>query len=215
MLNKIYNNFKIINSDNPMELAREIVAPLCYNKLKEHIINCKDCRFRSDERKLPYGNYNANILIINDNASNDKDIEDYFNYLLEESNIDKDDIFIINSVSCLCTRKDKDDTLVPRLPSLKEAQKCKSFIDYTIDFIKPRIIFSMGATAVNQFIPNTNLIKTNGSTVEFNGVKAIISYSVKDLFDLSAYKSEEEITELTTEIIDNLNKAQTYINNIK
>ena len=40
---KIYKLFKNLNLDNPLDFARKIVAPLCKEKLNEHISACKDC----------------------------------------------------------------------------------------------------------------------------------------------------------------------------
>ena len=41
---KIFNIFKKLNLDNPLEFARRILTPLCKDKLSEHIVNCKECR---------------------------------------------------------------------------------------------------------------------------------------------------------------------------
>ena len=75
---KIFNIFKKLNLDNPLEFARRILAPLCKDKLSEHITNCKECRTcKNCDKKLPWGNPDANILIINDNATDNEEINDY------------------------------------------------------------------------------------------------------------------------------------------
>ena len=68
--NKIYNTFKRLDLDNPLEFARTIVAPLCKEKLNQNILNCTDCNSCSNfEKKEAKGNPNANILVINDNTT--------------------------------------------------------------------------------------------------------------------------------------------------
>lgn len=201
----------LINSNNPLESARKIVAPFCKDKLNEYILECKDCKTCSESKILASGNPDANILIIADNATEKEEVNDFFNELLDYSNIDKDDIFIIHSVNCVCKRKDKDN-YIERIPSIEEAKNCKYFIDYAIQFIRPRIIISMGATSLNQYIPNSNLIQNIDKIYEFNGIPTIITYSSNDLFKLSEIKSEDGSQELVNTVINAFNKAQKYIN---
>ena len=202
----------LANSDNPLESARKIVAPFCKDRLNEYILNCKDCKTCSNNKVLASGNPDANILIIADNATEKEEVNSFFNELLDYSNIDKKDIFIIHSVSCICKRKDKNE-YIERIPSIEEAKNCKYFINYAIQFIRPRIIISMGATALNQYIPNSNLIQNIDKMYEYNGIPTIITYSSSDLFKLSEIKSEKESEELVNTVINAFNKAQKYINN--
>lgn len=204
----------LVNSSNPLETARKIVAPFCKDRLNEYITNCEDCKTCSKDKVLASGNPDANILIIADNATDKEEVNNFFNELLNYSTIDKKDIFIIHSVSCICKRKDKD-TYVERIPSIEEAKNCKYFIDYVIQFVRPRIIISMGATALNQYVPNSNLIQNIDKVHKYNGIPAIITYSSNDLFTLSEYKTEEESEELVNKVIEAFDKAQKYINDKK
>lgn len=205
----------LANSDNPLESARKLVAPICKDKLNKYILNCKDCSSCCNNKKsLASGNPDANILIIADNATNKEDVNKLFTDMLDYSSINTNDVFIINSVSCICQRKDKDK-YIERLPSLEEAKNCKYFIDYAIQFIRPRIIVSMGATALNQYIPNTNLAKNINKTYKYNGIPSIITYSANDLYLLSNMLTEEETQNAVDLVIEALDKAQEYINNKK
>ena len=80
-----------------------------------------------------------------------------------------------------------------------------------IKIVNPRIIISLGATALNQFIPNSNLLEYVHTKQVFNGIPTLIDYSVKDLFDLTPYKSEEEIDEISYGILNTFNEAARYI----
>lgn len=202
----------LANSDNPLESARKILAPVCMNKLNKHIINCNDCKTCKNNKKvLAKGNPDANILIIAGNATGNKDVIDFLQELLDYSEIDQKDIFIINSVSCICTRYDRGEE-VERLSSTTESNNCKYFLDYVLQFVRPRIIVSMGATALNQYIPNSILTKNIGKIEKFNGIPAIITYSANDLFLLAQTLDDDKLQELIDETINALNKAQNYIN---
>jgi uracil-DNA glycosylase family 4 len=130
------------------------------------------------------------------------------------SEINTDDIFIVNSVSCVTTRKDKGIE-IQRIPSKKECNNCKCFINQAIKIVNPRIIISLGATALNQFIPGSNLLEYINTKQVFNGIPTLINYSVKDLFDLTAYKTEDEIQEISCSILETFNEAAKYIQSIK
>lgn len=212
--NHVYDLFKSQDFTNPLEEARKIVAPLCMQSLNELIQNCNDCKTKSECKKLAYGNPNANIMIIDDVATNDENIREYLDSLIFISGLDKRDLFIINSVSCVCQRNVKGE-MVDRLPSKEEANSCKAFLDYAIQFVKPRIIISMGATALNMYYNDTSLIEVKNSIMNFNGVKTIISYSVKDIFNLSKYQTEEESQLIADEVLSNFIKAKEYIETLK
>ena len=209
----MYSLNDILNTDNPLEAFRILHGDLLVNKLNLLIKDCGDC-CTNYQKQYYYGNSNANILIINDNATNDKDIIDYFNTLLEMSEIDTDDIFVVNSVSCVTTRKDKGIE-IQRIPSKKECNNCKCFLNQAIKIVNPRIIISLGATALNQFIPGSNLLEYIKTRQVFNGIPTLINYSVKDLFDLTAYKTEDEIQEISCSILETFNEAAKYIQSIK
>jgi uracil-DNA glycosylase family 4 len=182
----MYSLNDILNTDNPLEAFRILHSDLLVNKLNNLIENCNDCN-TNYSKQFYYGNSNANILIINDNATNDKDILEYFNTLLEMSEMNLNDIFIVNAVSCVTTRKDKEK-VIQRIPSKKECNNCKCFINQAIKIVNPRIIISLGATSLNQFIPGSNLLEFINTKQAFNGIPTLINYSVKDLFDLTGYK---------------------------
>ena len=64
---------------------------------------------------------------------------------------------------------------------------------------------------MNQFIPNSNLLEYINTTQIFNGIPTLINYSIKDLFNLCSYKSDDEIKEISSSILDTFNKAAKYI----
>ena len=209
----IYELNDILNTDNPLETFRVLHSDILVDKLNNLIINCTDCK-TDYKKKVYYGNSNANVMIINDSATNNEEIIKYFNDLLKISELDLNDIFIVNAVSCVTTRKDRND-LVQRIPSRKECNNCKCFLNQAIKIVNPRIIISLGATALNQFIPGSNLLEYLNTKQVFNGIPTLINYSVKDLFDLTAYKSTQEIEDISCSILNTFNEAAKYIEFIK
>ncbi len=197
---------RAINSDNPLEYLRQIICPYSHKKLIKHIKNCSDCVGASN-KSLPYGNPDANILIINGNATESEEASSFFDELLDESGIDKDDIYVINSINCIFKRKDG----VERLPSEEERNNCKYFIDYAIDFVKPRIIIAMGSTIINSYYPGFTLLKYDEKYSYIHNIKTIVTDSVPELQRMSDYLPEEEMDKKIQEVYNAFVYAKEYL----
>lgn len=194
---------------NPLNNFRKQNRQELINIINSNISVCNKCE-NNYCRKNFSGNTNAKVLIINDSATNDQDVLKYYYDLINMSDLDFNDVFQVFAVSCITTRKDKEDT-IQRLPSKKECNNCKEYLNEIIDIIKPKVIISLGATALNQFMPGSNLLEYINTTQIFNGIPALINYSIKDLFNLCAYKTDEEIDEISSSILNTFNNAAKYI----
>lgn len=212
---KIFNIFKRLDLDNPLEFVRKILAPLCKEKLEEHIIACEDCKTcKNCNKKLPMGNPDANILIINDNATDNEEVNDYTMNILETAGLDLKDVYMINSVSCILKREFNNESII-RLPNRQELKNCKYFVDYAIDFVKPRVIILMGATSLSMYRNDLTLEEIKGQYIEVNGVKAIVTHSAKDLFSMLEYYSEDEVYSIAEKVAEDVANAKAYLNNLE
>ena len=215
MKKKIYNLFKRMNLDNPLEFARKILAPLCKEKLDDHITACKECKTCKDyDKKISIGNPDANILIINDNATDNEEINDYTMNILETAGLSLKDVFIVNSISCIL-KKDFDGESLIRLPNRQESKNCKYFVDYAIDFVKPRVIILMGATGLAMYRNDISVQDVKGQYIDVNGIKAIVTYSAKDLFSMLEYYSEEEVYKIAEEVVEDVANAKLFVDSLE
>lgn len=202
---RLFKEFEKMNLSNPLEYARELVAPLCKKQLDAMILNCNDCKTANGCQKvITEGNPNANYLIIS--RANDKD---YLNELLEIAEIPKDDVFIINSISCILKKQFSNNKSILRMPTSTEHNNCKYFVDYALKFVNPRIVISMGATSL--YRKDVSLEDVRGKFIDFNGFKTICTYSPIFPDDIS----DEEMDEVGNKIVEDLLKAKQYINNLK
>ena len=123
---KIYNLVKEEDPDNPLDYVHGIVKDMCIDKMNSYILNCNKCSKICDCNKTTaYGNSDACVLIIGESGSleqQDKsynfpydstDFEDINNNMpfandagdilfkvLDNLNINKNNIFFINSINC-------------------------------------------------------------------------------------------------------------------
>ena len=177
--------------------------------INNQILSCSKCENNFNKR-LYKGNPKAKILIINEVATNDEEVNNYFEDLFESSKLTYDDVLVVYAVACITTRMDKD-TEVKRLPSNKECTNCKDYILQTIDMMKPEIIICLGASGLNQFIPGSNLFDNIETKKEFNGIPTLINFGSSDLFKLLDYKNDEEMDKAINSVIDTFDKAYDYI----
>ena len=178
-------------------------------QINNEINSCSKCKNNFQKKKY-FGNTNAKILIINENASNNSEVFDYLIELINSSDLDLKDVFFATSVACITTRLDLGN-LVERCPSSKEVKSCKNYLDRVIDIIKPKVIISLGATALNQFKQGSNLLEHVETTQYFNGIPTLINFGSLDLFKLNEYKTEEEMDTLINSVINTFDKAAKYI----
>lgn len=216
MKQKIYNLFRKLNLDNPLEFARKLLAPLCKEKLNQHIISCNDCKTAKNCKKnLPKGNPDANILIIDDNATDDNEINEYTLNLLNIAGLTLKDVFIINSVSCVLKRELNSETII-RLPNRQESKNCKYFVDFAIDFVKPRYIIILGATGHDQFKSKEYFLNVSGCNREpIKGIPTAVTYSSKDIYNMLEYEDEDKINDFANEIVDTFKNAKEYIDSLE
>ena len=208
---KLQKQIEKMNLDNPLEFTRKLVAPLCKKKLNEHIINCKECNTcKNYNKKTAIGNPNANYFTINDNATDDENINEFLNSILTAVDIDLNNVFIINSISCILKRNFNNDSMI-RLPNRQEMNNCKYFVEYALDFVKPRVIICMGTTSLAMFKKDMSIEDTRGTFIEINGYKTMVTRSAKDIFTMSEIYSEEEAQEYVDELVQDVSKAKEYI----
>ena len=208
-MNKILEEIIAANPDNPLEYCRKIIAPFAINKLNNIISDCTHCKTASHCKKLGSGNPDANILIITDNATNNDSAYTYLYDLIEQSGIDKEDIYTMNAVSCINTRGHGDNSIV-RAPSFDELNNCKLYVDHAIDVIRPRAIILMGASSLNMF---TKAIFNNeiSNWIKVKDIPAMVTYSPQDIYSFMDYMTEEELDDKATVLLKDLMAVNKYI----
>ena len=215
MRERILKLIRKLDPSNPLEFTRELVAPLCKDKLNQLILECNDCKTcKNYEKKIAIGNPNANYLIINDNATDNEAINDYLNSILEAAEIPLNDVFIINSVSCILKKTFHDEEII-RLPNRNEVNNCKHFVNYAIDFVKPRVIICMGATSLAMYRNDVTIDDIKGQFIDINGIKTLVTHSCKDLFVMLENYEQEEVDKVADNVLQDVISAKRYIETLK
>lgn len=177
------------NPDNPISFVHNLVKPLAKAKLDNYIIDCNDCDISNCTKSIPVGNPNASILIIGESCTEDQqedEVADTFdnehgevlNNVLNELNINKDEIFFMNSVNCFPHRV-VNDLQVKRSPTKTERTNCKVFLDYALKMVEPLMIICLGGVAtngINEEIGKQSISKIRGEYFMYRGIPVMPTY---------------------------------------
>lgn len=207
----ILEEIKKINPDNPLEYCRQIIAPFAIDKLNDIINTCNICKTAChNNKKLFRGNPNANFLFVTDHATDEEEIYEYLNNIIEQAGINLKDVFYANSVSCINKRQFGESSIV-RSPSSTEITNCKLFIKHAIDVVKPRMIILMGASSLNVFNKDSCLVEEINNWKHMYGIPVITTYSAQDIFSFSKIMDEETLEEKASILLNDLIKANMYL----
>jgi DNA polymerase len=124
----------------------------CMEELKTIAKSCKKCDLHRDRKNVVFGegNIESKLVFIGEAPGylEDKTGRPFvgasgklLNKMLEEVNISRKDVYICNIVMC----RPKNN----RRPFSKEFQKCHKYLLTTLLLIKPKIIVTLGKTAIS------------------------------------------------------------------
>ena len=199
--------------DNPISFVHNIVKPYAIEKLNNYIKDCQDCGICNCVKTITSGNPNASVMIIGESSTEDQQYSDsnydvpfnnssgeILNKVLDNLNINKDEIFFINSINCFPHRED-GEALVKRSPTKTERTNCKLFLDYALKTVQPLLIICLGGVAtngINEEIGKQNISKIRGKYFMYRGINVMPTYHPGYFIEL------EKLQKFDSEYIDNL-----------
>lgn len=217
----IFSLVQKANPDNPIQFVTDIVRPLAKAKLDNYIIDCEDCSICNCTKTISKGNPNASIMIIGESSTEDQQEEEVaepfenqsgelLNRALDRLNINRDELFFINSVNCFPHRMD-GDLQIKRSPTKTERTNCKVFLDYALKIVQPLVIICLGGVAtngINEEIGKQNISKIRGSYFMYRGIEVMPTYHPGYFLELEKSNLDEDyITELQWDFFNDLEKV--------
>ena len=220
---KILQLVKEENPDNPLTYVENIVKDLCIEKVNNYILNCNKCdKICNCNKTITYGNSNACVLIIGESGSlnqQDKDFNfpsddlpfddlnnqmpfaneagDILFKVLDQLNINKEELFFINSINCFPYRLGKDNEKIKRAPTVTERNNCKLYLDYVLKVVQPLLIICLGSVAtndINEEIGKHNISEIRGEYFNYRGIKVMPTFNPQYFIELSKLNKIDEDT---------------------
>jgi DNA polymerase len=149
-------------------------------ELNSLICNCQKCRLGATRTKFVFGvgNPNADIVLIGEAPGADEDAKgepfvgragQLLNKILEATGFKREEVFICNILKCRPPGN--------RNPLPDEVEKCKPYLDYQLNLIKPKLILLLGRVAAESLLKAKEpLAKLRGKVHDYKGYKVMITF---------------------------------------
>ncbi len=152
--------------------------PLNISQLYQNISLCHLCDLSKSRSQSMggYGNENANLLIVDYSVSqNDDKLNEYFsgrsgdilkNMIENVLELTIDDIYYTHAVKC--------KPLNANIPSNSEWESCKNYLFSQINFVKPKVIVTLGKEAYAKITgDNEDFENVRGHVIDFKEYKIV------------------------------------------
>jgi len=170
-----YSDPFLVNETHRQEL------PLSLDTLAKNITTCHLCDLSKSRTQSMsgYGDSNAKLMIIDFNVSSSDDSSNsYYSCRSGETlrkmienvlELNIDDVYFTHAVKC--------KTLNSNIPSISEFNSCKAYLFSQIEFVKPKVIVTLGEDAYYKVTDETTNFKdVRGHVIDFKKYKIIPIY---------------------------------------
>jgi DNA polymerase len=161
--------------------TQESLHPNSLDELMQQINQCHLCDLSKSRRQslTGYGNQKAELFIIDYSVSEAQDSNNSYytgrsgeslkNMLEKVLAINSEDAYITHCVKCKPLGLNK--------PSISEWNSCKAYLFSQLEFIKPKVIVTLGAEAYSHLCQDDeNFENVRGHVIDFKGYKLIPIY---------------------------------------
>lgn len=222
MERQILDLVKLSNPSNPLQYVHNIVKDLSIEKLNNQILQCRDCESCNGPKSLTKGISNATVMIIGESVSEDQKNSDIvypfeneggeiLDIVLEHYDINKEELFYINSVNCWPNKKVGSE-YISRTPTKKEVDNCKVFLEYAIKVVQPRVIITLGGVALNSlFDEKLAITLERGVWKEYNGIVLMPTFHPAYFNKIKGKKDPELIEMQKMDFMNDIGKAFLYL----
>lgn len=150
------------------------------DSLKLRIRDCQKCQLCEGRSTVVFGqgNQSADIIFIGEGPGADEDRKGLafvgkagklLTQMIHSIGLNRESVYICNIVKCRPPGN--------RNPSVEEITACMPFLLKQIEFIKPKVIVSLGNVATKSLIPDAKgIMKMRGNLVEFNGIPLLPTF---------------------------------------
>ena len=133
--------------------------------LHQHFANTCDCGLKATATQAVFGNGNpqADIVFIGEAPGKNEDLQGipfvgaagkFLDEMLAQANLKREDIYITNIVKYRPPNN--------RDPLPEEIKSCEDWLHAELNWIKPKVIVTLGRYSLNHFIPDVKISAVHG-----------------------------------------------------
>jgi DNA polymerase len=160
--------------DWPEEIRRE------FAEFKQAVLQCMNCGLCKDRTKVVFGvgNLNSPIVFVGEGPGEEEDKQgipfvgragQLLTRTMEKVGVKRDQVYIANVVKCRPPQN--------RVPTPDEVRACMPLLLKQIQYIKPKVVCALGATAARALLnnPKIAIMSQRGRYVDYNNMKVFLT----------------------------------------
>ena len=147
------------------------------DNLAQEVISCTKCKLcKSRTHAVPgEGNVHTDIIFVGEAPGENEDKKgipfcgasgNFLEKMLESINMKRNEVYITNIVKCRPPGN--------RDPEEEEIESCKEYLERQIDFIKPKVICTLGRYSLHYFYPEFIISKVHGKIYNYKDTIKLI-----------------------------------------
>ncbi len=186
-------------------------------ELRERALICQKCPNLAASRKsvvFGVGNINADLMFIGEAPGADEDVQgepfvgragEKLTQIIQTMGLTREDVYIANILKC---RPDTPgQTAGNRPPTPDEMERCLPYLHAQIDLIRPKVIVTLGATAVDGLFgktPGVGITRARGKWRQYRGIPVMPTYHPSYLLRPNANNVKRETWEDMLQVLERL-----------
>jgi uracil-DNA glycosylase family 4 len=155
---------------------------------------CTKCRLADSRTQVVYGvgNPNADLMFVGEAPGRDEDLKgepfvgragQLLTDIIQAMKLTRDDVYITNVIKCRPPEN--------RNPEPDELDACRPYIRRQIEFIKPKVIVTLGRFALQSLMERGyGITAARGNWLDYNGIKVMPTYHPAYLLRTPAAKKD-------------------------
>jgi DNA polymerase len=188
-----------------------------FAKLRERAMVCQKCPNLAASRKsvvFGVGNIDAELMFVGEAPGADEDIQgepfvgragETLTKMIGAMGLTREQVYIANILKC---RPDTPgQTSGNRPPTPEEMDRCLPYLHAQIDLIRPKVIVTLGATAVDGLfgkIPGVGITRARGKWRQYRGIPVMPTYHPSYLLRPNINNIKREAWEDLLQVMDRL-----------
>lgn len=177
-----------------------------FSALRERVLGCAKCAHLASSRKnvvFGVGNMNAQLMFVGEAPGADEDAQgepfvgragELLTKIIQAMGLQRGDVYIANILKC---RPDTPgQSKGNRKPTPEEMAACVPYLHEQIDFIRPRVIVALGATAIEGLLGKTvSITRMRGQWTAYRGTPLMPTYHPAYLLHNQALSEKRKVWE--------------------
>jgi len=171
---------RVAEAPGPGPDADPIASAASFDELRDIALPCQRCKLAGTRTQVVYGsgNPNAELMFIGEAPGRDEDLQgkpfvgragQLLTDIIKAMKLSRDDVYIANVIKCRPPEN--------RNPEPDELDACRPFIRRQIEFIRPKVIVTLGKVALQSLTGKAYAISAaRGQWSEYEGIKVMPTY---------------------------------------